>query len=73
MSNIQQEGGLAFPLKTDYTVYAGMTLRDYFAAAAMQGILANNAKDYDDADMAEYSYVLADYMLATREKKEAQK
>jgi hypothetical protein len=50
-----------------------MSLRDYFAAAALQGLLANNAKDYDDADMAEYSYALADYMLAAREKKEAQK
>ena len=31
-------GGPAFPYGT---AYAGMTLRDYFAAKAMQGLLAN--------------------------------
>jgi predicted aconitase len=34
----KETGGPAFPFRTSY---AGMTLRDYFAAMAMQGLLAN--------------------------------
>jgi len=43
----------------------GMTLRDYFAAKAMQGMLAsgNLPKTMPDADLAECSYNLADAML----------
>jgi hypothetical protein len=57
MSEID-DGGLAFP--SEYYAEQGMTLRDYFAAAALQGLLANgyngscnraaiNAYDYADA------------------------
>lgn len=44
-----------------------MTLRDYFAAKAMQGfnILAWNIKDYDK--LVERSYGIADKMLKQRE------
>jgi hypothetical protein len=37
-------GGHAFPLNVEpvyATQYGGMTLRDYFAAQALQGLLAN--------------------------------
>jgi hypothetical protein len=47
----------------------GMTLRDYFAAKAMQGMLANQhqfAAD-DQAMYARDAYVLADAMLKARE------
>ena len=37
MSN--KTGGQAFPLHNHH--FSGMTLRDYFAAKAMQGMLAN--------------------------------
>lgn len=54
----------------------GMTLRDYFAAAAMQGWLASYGEDAthpasrDKADdVAEMSYALADAMLKQREAK----
>jgi len=55
-------GGPAFPFGT---AYAGMTLRDYFAAKAMQGLM--------DAAMpmpeiAETAYDMADAMLKAREK-----
>lgn len=46
----------------------GMTLRDYFAAKAMQSI--NSRPDYDDvpADfIAQDAYALADAMLKARE------
>ena len=47
----------------------GMTLRDYFAARALQGMLAsgNLPKTMPDADIAECSYNLADAMLKARE------
>jgi hypothetical protein len=47
----------------------GMTLRDYFAAKALQGMLAsgNLPKTMPDADLAECAYALADAMLKARE------
>ena len=49
----------------------GMTLRDYFAAKAMQGILASNTEhEHEDAHIfdaiAEASYKQADAMLKAR-------
>lgn len=46
-------GGPAFPLQSigpDFSPgYAGMSLRDYFAAAAMQGLLAHHGVYEEDA------------------------
>ena len=42
----------------------GMTLRDYFAAKAMQGMLAAGNKVLKDITQA--SYVIADAMLEAR-------
>jgi hypothetical protein len=44
----------------------GMTLRDYFAAKAMQTLLT--CKDSSFAQDAEDAYVMADEMLKAREK-----
>ena len=46
----------------------GMSLRDYFAARALQGMLAsgNLPKTMPDADIAECSYNLADAMMEAR-------
>ena len=60
-------GGPAF-LYGDYSHggEAGMTLRDYFAAKAMQGLLSTGTTN--DADtIAEWSYIYADAMLEARE------
>jgi hypothetical protein len=48
----------------------GMTLRDYFAANAMQGILAsrNTPKSATNEEIARVSYYLADTMLKERDK-----
>jgi len=46
----------------------GMTLRDYFAAAALHGLLANPATRDDDTAVIRASYGLADLMLAERAK-----
>lgn len=47
---------------------AGMTLRDYFAAKAMQGLLSNGnvAQEYIRESLVSDSYALADKMLEAR-------
>jgi hypothetical protein len=62
--------GPAFPCRDDALTYAGMTLRDYFAAKAMGAMLtANPPKDYDGpfSDYAEDAYAMADAMLKARQ------
>lgn len=60
-------GGPAFP-KNYGVPNEGMTLRDYFAAKAMQGLLAADPDTrWDDYDCAKYAYAQADAMLAERE------
>ena len=57
----------AFPIPFE-THNDGMTLRDYFAAKAMQGLLANSEcplKPLDEVPQA--SYKMADAMLKARE------
>ena len=45
----------------------GMTLRDYFAAKAMQAIITNHKlEDCDDFVVAANAYQLADFMLEAR-------
>jgi len=54
-------GGPAFPYGT---TYVGMTLRDYFAAKAMQGLMD---AAMPMAEIAEAAYDMADAMLKARE------
>ena len=66
MSN--KTGGPAFPLAIDKQVlHEGMTLRDYFAAKAMQAILSNPEFGDKDTDIAGSAYWAADAMLKARE------
>ena len=60
-------GGPAFPVPD--TVIDGMTLRDYFAAKAMQGMLAsgNLSNLLSDQEFAIATYELADAMLKARQ------
>lgn len=44
----------------------GMTLRDYFAAQALAGMLAAVVGDFDERVAAKSAYTLADAMLAAR-------
>lgn len=79
------DGGPAFPTDNEQQVghntwhYQGMTLRDYFAAAALQGLLACPRSSYvGGKKLTAYwqygiaSYRLADALLAERARKEAQ-
>ncbi|MDU9039959.1 hypothetical protein NHG97_14780 [Pseudomonas corrugata] len=73
----QKGGGPAFPVTQDNDVRTnqsggtGMTLRDYFAAKAMQalieGALASDADFPIRENTAGYAYAYADAMLAARE------
>lgn len=47
--------------------YGGMTMRDYFAAKAMQGYLAAPDCGLDMEEVAAFSYKMAGHMLAARE------
>jgi hypothetical protein len=65
-------GGPAFPFLSYNTgdnlwyQQEGMTLRDYFAAKAMQGLLAGT-KTGNTSVLANDSYKMADAMLKARE------
>lgn len=69
MSSNNQTGGSAFPHPGG--VSFGMTLRDYFAARAMEGILSSPhwAALPDPDSIAERAYNQADAMLRAREVK----
>ena len=77
MSN--DNGGPAFPVNTENKHEAGacfphegMTLRDYFAAKAMQGMITGTHMwaDHEDEDLARSAYDFADAMIAERNKAE---
>jgi hypothetical protein len=56
----------AFPTVSGQT---GMDLRDYFAAAALQGLLADHTRDGYPEALAASAYQLADAMLEERKAK----
>ena len=64
-------GGFAFPSSANNDAKEGMTLRDYFAAKAMQGILAGDHPITHQNDcerkIALVAFDMADAMLSTRE------
>ena len=63
----KDNGGPAFP--TEYGAVSGMTLRDYFAAKAMQGMIAAVGYHRGEVDfMAESAYDCADALLNERAK-----
>lgn len=75
---VTNTGGPAFPGATYEGPFAGMTLRDYFAAQAMQGWVAcspviGGETLNGSVEMAEQlagaAFTLADAMLAAREQK----
>jgi len=59
----------AFPINSDNYAHpdnAGMTLRDYFAAKAMQGGLCEGSDVYRPSEFAKWCYEMADAMLKAR-------
>ena len=79
--NTPHDGGPAFPVTEIHTspkgeverlaVSPGMSLRDWFAGMALQGILAKpELYRPSHAKAAGYAFSQADAMLAARERKE---
>ena len=65
----KDNGGPAFPSENPLEFVTGMTLRDYFAAKAMQGMIAAVGYHRGEVDfMAESAYDCADAMLLERDK-----
>jgi hypothetical protein len=65
---MKTENPQAFPSRGDLLITnEGMTLRDYFAAKAMNGWLSNpNTTLKTKEDLASESYLIADIMLKQR-------
>lgn len=69
------DGGPAFPVPTPdstdgRTHDGGLTLRDFFAGMALQGMLANNETAYAPRATAPDCYAYADAMIAARDGEE---
>lgn len=70
-----KSGGPAFPIVASeyggHGSHSGMSLRDYFAAKAMQAMIGSGSYcsiDWDNtrSEIADLSYCMADAMLETR-------
>lgn len=74
MSDTINNGGPAFPTENEAQTgtstwrYEGMTLRDYFAAKAMQAAISspNCSVAFDGMQVASAAYQMADAMLRAR-------
>ena len=72
----KETGGPAFPVDVLYEkdgqkhrlVSDGLSMRDYFAAKALAGMLADSEVKATREDFAERSYAMADAMILERAK-----
>ena len=69
------DGDPAFPVfpetETGHAAaFRGMTLRDYFAAKAMQGMMADSKIKFSPIEFSMRAYAVADAMLKVREIKQ---
>lgn len=62
----EETGGPAFPHGQLRDEYNGMALRDYFAAKAMQGLLATGDEEATTIGVAQADYAVADQMIKVR-------
>lgn len=65
---LKDEGGPAFPLRFGESgeYYDGMTIRDYFAAAALPALVERAEGHWVPTTIAWCAYDLADAMIAAR-------
>lgn len=71
---MEEDGGRAFPIAgmgvdaagNNVVIHEGMSLRDYFAAKAMQGRMARPTGQLDHMELAIEAYRMADAMLKAR-------
>lgn len=76
--NIQKDGGPAFPQRHEigdgaYIEYSGLTIRDYFAAKAMQALVTSPyaTQEWIKNYAATSAYQVADSMLRAREERKS--
>ena len=62
-------GGPAFPSPFVMELNQGLTIRDYFAAKAMQGLIERGFTEFGNRESAytNLAYIYADAMLKARE------
>ena len=68
------DGGNAFPRvapESECFVREGMTLRDWFAGQALNGICADPKYTPEPEEYGRLAYEIADVMIAERDKEEA--
>jgi hypothetical protein len=66
---MKDTGGPPFPVLragVDFLAEDGISLRDYFAAKAMQGLISTGDWDSESDFFATWSYEMADAMLEAR-------
>jgi hypothetical protein len=72
MSTPEQEiddGGTAFPTPGKAFEFTGLTIRDWFAGQALQAVIQEfKCIDYDEAEVSQGAYAIADAMLKERSK-----
>lgn len=75
MTDRIEDGGPAFPEPVAispsddvYPAYGGMSLRDWFAGQALAGLYASGPHDCDQHGIAHDAYLVADAMIAARQK-----
>ena len=71
MTQKGDNGGEAFPVShmADHGAF-GMSLRDYFAAKALQGLIAAEGRGGRPGGFVEAAYLLADAMVGGERRKE---
>jgi hypothetical protein len=67
MSNVRVEGVTVIP-STLPPMVANMTLHDWYAGMAMQGIIACPTTEGDHDALAKWSHEMADAMMEARKK-----
>ncbi len=73
--NTQPESAFPYQVQGPTTgpeISCGMTLRDYFAAKAMEGYLSDASVDWEPENLERHAsdfYMMADAMLVSREGK----
>lgn len=71
MEEKKKGGGPAFPVAASMIHHNGMTLREYFAAAATIGMLAANKEDHyaapEASTLAKCAFSYADALLKERD------
>ncbi len=70
----KNDGGPAFPRRIEnswgHLDHAGMTLRQWYAGMALQGLLANDIGDCRPGDTSHEAFLYADAMIAADQEDE---